>query len=694
MTEHIGRVLGGRYRLLSPLGSGASADVYLGDDVRLHRRVAIKMLHPSLAHDDAFLRRFRAEARAAAALSHPNILAVYDWDGEDPPYLITEYLKGGSLRAMLDAGHRLSPSQALVIGLQAAQGLDVAHRQGFVHRDMKPANLLFGGDGRLRVADFGLARAVAEAAMTEPTGAVLGTARYASPEQAQGENLTGQSDLYALGLVMIEAVTGKVPFAADTTVGTLMARLDRAVEVPEDMAALRPVVERLGAVSPSDRPDAAELVSELMDAATELPRPATLPLVGQSSLRQDVAPDTEDKTIVAGALAAPALGSPATVQQPALGAAPVAPVASTQMHVGTQSPAPAAAGPGGPGGPHPADPSRVPPGGAPKRSVKRRRVPGWFVPTLLTVLALLVGAGGAWFLREASVPSHTIPDELIGAEYEDLDDLIGDRGWRRDVTWEYSDDMEVDHISRTAPGPGAELKEGEKLEVVVSCGPLPVALPAGLEGTAGDDAEDQLIDQGFEVEVERDFNDDVDRGDVVEVAAETGATDERCASDEEVPEAGAPPGSTVVLHVSDGPEPTVPEVVGMPWDRAKDVLEEAGFEPQREGERNRDVRSGRVIRTDPAAGSTLEEGSEITVYVSQGGRGDDDDDDDDDNDGGESVQVPVLFGKTVEDAENTLESIGLELGNVDGSGDSFVRDQDPAAFQTVEEGTKVNIFMW
>src|SRR5919106_147484 len=225
MTEHIGRVLGGRYRLLSAVGSGASARVYLADDVRLRRRVAVKLLHPALADDELFLRRFRAEARAAAALSHPHILAVYDWSGdEDSPYLVTEYLGGGSLRSLLDAGHRLSPSQALVVGLETARALDHAHRQGFVHRDIKPANLLFGDDARLRVADFGLARAIAEAGWTEPTGAVLGTARYASPEQARGESVEGRSDLYSLALVLIEAVTGAVPFSADTTIATLLAR--------------------------------------------------------------------------------------------------------------------------------------------------------------------------------------------------------------------------------------------------------------------------------------------------------------------------------------------------------------------------------------------------------------------------------------------------------------------------------------
>ncbi|MET1049735.1 MAG: protein kinase, partial [Acidimicrobiales bacterium] len=206
MNDHVGRVLAGRYRLLAPIGAGGSAQVFLAEDTRLKRRVAVKLLHESYARDEAFIRRFRSEAQTAAGLNHPNLLAVFDWGEDEVPFLVTEFIGGGSLRAMLDQGQRLSISQATLIGLEAAKGLDHAHRQGLVHRDLKPANLLFGEDERLRIADFGLARALADAAVTEPSGAVLGTARYASPEQAQGRPLDGSSDIYSLALVLIEAV--------------------------------------------------------------------------------------------------------------------------------------------------------------------------------------------------------------------------------------------------------------------------------------------------------------------------------------------------------------------------------------------------------------------------------------------------------------------------------------------------------
>src|SRR3954447_1168888 len=298
IADQVGRVLGGRYRLLAPIGTGASAHVYSADDVVLRRRVAVKVLHAELADDEGFLRRFRAEAQAVATLRHPNIMNVYD-SGEDggSPYLVLELLGGGSLRAMLDRGHRLTPSQALLVGMEAAKALDYAHRRGLVHRDIKPANLLFDEEGRLCIADFGLARALAEATVTEPIGAMLGTARYASPEQARGSSVDGKADIYALALVLIEAVTGRVPFAADTTIATLMARIDTPLVAPPEMGPLGPVLEDAGKPNPADRPDAAGLVRGLDRAARTLPEPTALPLAGTHAI--------DDTTVIADLTAMP-----------------------------------------------------------------------------------------------------------------------------------------------------------------------------------------------------------------------------------------------------------------------------------------------------------------------------------------------------------------------------------------------------
>ena len=264
ITDSIGRVLGKRYRLLSALGTGASAHVYLAEDVSLQRHVAVKVLQPGLATDESFLKRFRAEARSVASLNHPHVLRVFDWgDDADGPYLVLEYLGGGSFRDMLDQGTRLSHSQAAKLGTAVAEGLAYAHARGLVHRDIKPANLLFDEEGRVRVADFGVARALAEAAWTEPAGAMVGTARYISPEAAQGKPVDGKADVYSLALVLYEAVTGTVPFVTDTTMGTLAARIGKPLPHHEALGPLDDVLARAAAPDVASRLDAAGLAARL-----------------------------------------------------------------------------------------------------------------------------------------------------------------------------------------------------------------------------------------------------------------------------------------------------------------------------------------------------------------------------------------------------------------------------------------------
>src|SRR6185437_3255149 len=297
ITDSIGRVLGNRYRLISALGTGASAHVFLAEDVSLQRQVAVKLLQPGLARDESFLKRFRAEARSVAGLNHPHILRVFDWgDDADEPYLVLEYLHGGSLRDVLDRGFRLTHAQAARLGAEVAQGLAYAHARGLVHRDIKPANLLFDEEGRVRIADFGVARALAEAAWTEPAGAMVGTARYASPEQAEGRNVDGRSDVYGLGLVLYESLTGEVPFVADTTVGTLMARVGADLPRHPALGPLDNVLVRATAPDLFDRLDASRMAALLEAAAASMPPPTPLPL----RVPLPGPADTRDMTAVAG----------------------------------------------------------------------------------------------------------------------------------------------------------------------------------------------------------------------------------------------------------------------------------------------------------------------------------------------------------------------------------------------------------
>ena len=457
LTDQIGRVLSGRYRLIAPIGTGASAQVFLADDVRLRRRVAVKLLHAALADDETFLRRFRAEAQAAASLSHPNIVAVYDWGDDDGrPYIVTEHLAGGSLRSVLDEHGPLTPSQALLVGLETTRALDYAHRRGFVHRDIKPANLLFGEDGRLRVADFGLARALAEAAWTEPQGAVLGTARYASPEQAQGESVDGRADVYSLGLVLIEIVSGTVPFAADTTIATLMARIGRPVPVPEVLGVLRKPLEHAGQPDPAERCDAAKLAVSLMACAEQLPRPEPIPLVASGPVVDLTEADDADATMLGSSAHAPS-----RLVEPGEETVTDVPVATRAV--------PAYA----PDADDGYDPPR-----------RRRR---WPIAVLAVVLAALLGVGAAWAVVEARAPSYEVP-VLVGNTEEAARQAVDGYGWKIERRTERQDGSEAGRVLRTEPEAGEPLEEGDTLVLYVSLGNTLAPVPGDLVGKTLDEA--------------------------------------------------------------------------------------------------------------------------------------------------------------------------------------------------------------
>src|SRR6187551_3353941 len=221
----IGQTLGGRYRLIELLGSGGMATIYRAADTQLGRDVALKLLRPEYLRDPDFNARFRQEAQAAASLSHPNVVTVYDY-GADPsgPFIVMELVDGEDLATILRRSGALPPRQAARIASAVARALAAAHAKGIVHRDVKPGNVIIGRDGQVKVADFGIARAVAEAALTLP-GTALGSVHYFSPEQARGEPTTASSDLFSLGIVLYEALTGQRPWEGDSAAGVAIARL-------------------------------------------------------------------------------------------------------------------------------------------------------------------------------------------------------------------------------------------------------------------------------------------------------------------------------------------------------------------------------------------------------------------------------------------------------------------------------------
>ena len=267
----IGQVLGGRYRLVELLGSGGMATIYRATDTGLGRDVALKLLRPEYLRDPDFSARFRQEAQAAASLSHPNIVHVYDY-GEDPsgPYIVMELIDGQDLATILRRSGALPPRQVARIGTGIARALAAAHARGLVHRDIKPGNVLIGSDGTVKVTDFGIARAVAEAQVTLP-GTTLGSVHYFSPEQARGEPATTSSDIYSLGIVLYEMLTGARPFEGDSAASVALARLTGPIpdpaavrpSVPSDLAS---ITRRALAVDPKDRWPSAAVMADALDA--------------------------------------------------------------------------------------------------------------------------------------------------------------------------------------------------------------------------------------------------------------------------------------------------------------------------------------------------------------------------------------------------------------------------------------------
>jgi eukaryotic-like serine/threonine-protein kinase len=264
-------VLGDRYRLEASIGSGGMAQVFRGQDTTLDRQVAIKILAPQFARDPSFVERFRREAQAAARLNHPNIVNVYDTgvDG-DTNYIVMEYVEGRTLAEYLTRGGTLAPRKAAEIAEKVAEALAAAHAQGVIHRDIKPANIMVTRDGRVKVMDFGIARLVAGPDTVEQTAAVLGTAAYLSPEQAQGQTVDARSDLYSLGIVLYEMVTGKPPFTGDSAMAVAYKHVQETPLPPSSLNAdvpprLDAVVMRALAKNPANRyQSAGEFRDDLM----------------------------------------------------------------------------------------------------------------------------------------------------------------------------------------------------------------------------------------------------------------------------------------------------------------------------------------------------------------------------------------------------------------------------------------------
>jgi eukaryotic-like serine/threonine-protein kinase len=551
----------GRYRILRKLGSGGMANVYLAEDQELGRRVAIKILNDRHATDDQFVERFRREAKNAAGLSHPNIVSIYDrGEAEGTYYIAMEYLDGRSLKELIVSRGPAPINVAIDYARQILAALRFAHRNGIVHRDIKPHNVLVDREGRLKVTDFGIARAGASQ-MTE-AGSIIGTAQYLSPEQAKGAPVDQTSDLYSVGILLYELLTGAVPFTGDTPVEIAMKHLSAKPEPPSALRAEIPneldkVVMRALAKDPHERYQTAEE----MDAD-----------LGRVAGGGTVSRATEEAATAIISRAPPA-------------ALTAAPTAVTQLR-------------------QPPPPYSPPPAYYDYDEPRRRAVWPWLVALLLVAGAIV----GAYFLYQQiqnQLSSSTVRvEKYVGLRELNAVQKIRSIGLVPNVIREPNADPRFPetYVFQQTPKPGAKTNKGNEVTVYSSSGPPQVTVPDVTGGTV-EEAVQRLADAKLKWRIVH-VDSDKSAGTVVLQSPTEGASVDQ--------------GTKVRLNVSNGPKPVaVPNVVGHTFETANSELQAAGFAVARH-----DVESSQpadtVVSTDPAVGTYQTKGARITVNVSKG----------------------------------------------------------------------------
>jgi beta-lactam-binding protein with PASTA domain len=663
----VGIVLEGRYRLEEHLARGGMSTVYTATDLRLHRTVAVKVMAEHLAHDPAFVDRFTREARAAAMLSHPNVVSVSDQGSDqDLVYLVMELIRGRTLRDLLQARGRLTVGEAFAVLEPVLSGLTAAHRAGIVHRDVKPENVLISTDGQVKVADFGLARAVAGTGQTSHTGGVLiGTVAYLSPEQLERGRSDARSDVYAAGVMLFELLTGHPPYGGDSALAVAYQHVHHDVPAPSVEVQTVPwqvdeLVARATRRDPASRPlDAGALLAEIADVRADLglarvPVPTGQAAGGPATLRptnRATAPrprqpsssgsDDDPRTEVLPPARVPRgrdAGRGTTVL-PGMGAGPTTHVAGARPSVAPRSAA-----------------LRT---GVPPHIRKRRFRLGLAV---LLLLAITVGAIGWWLGsgRWTDVPPLVgqSQESAIGQLQEaGLDPAFGEE--------QFSEDVPEGTVISADPS-GGRLIRGTDVTLVVSKGQERFAVDPTLVGQPLDAVRTALAEVPVTLATAQDYDQSVPAGSVIRFDPAPGAELKR--------------GDTVTAVVSEGRAPVeVPNVVGQDPDAATNILEDLGFTVQTSEGRSSDVAKGAVMGVDPSPSADPQPyGSTVTITVSVGVP---------------QVTVPDVKDMKKDEAIAALEAVGLKAETVTFVVGDRVFNQSPKKGEVVDEGTTVRILL-
>lgn len=702
-----GSLVDNRYRVKYRLARGGMSTVYLATDQRLDRDVALKVLHPHLVNDSNFLDRLAREARAAAKLSHPHVVGVLDqgYDGQTA-YLVMEYIKGHTLRDVINAKGALSPRLALALIDPVVEGLGAAHAAGLIHRDVKPENVLIAEDGRIKVGDFGLARAVTT---TTSTGTLIGTVAYLSPELVLGKPADARSDIYSTGIMLFEMLTGQQPFDGEVPIQVAYQHVNSTVGPPSDLVPglageVDELVQWCTANDPEKRPvDGNALLSELRHIRTNLSdqeldlqppaalhaaeaaggRPADTAVPGPERPPMPPRPAPGNHTEILAPVQRPTevishTSNPTSIFPPAARQLP--PAFGLEPGDGDEAYPPALHGRGlGHGEPNERalskreqrkldrddERARARAAATPLRTLRegnpRRRGVLWIV---ILVIAALLATGAGWFFGMGPGSPGTVP-AVANRTVAEAQQLLRAAGFQSSTQDVFDDDVRAGLVVGSEPEAGTEIRKFQQVSLFVSKGPQLFPLPA-LSGKSLDDAKSALNSAEMAL------------GKV------TGKFDEKAAAGTvlaQSPAAGTrvKHGTPVSLTVSKGPQPIpVPDVRGEEQGAAVQAIEAAGLkavvDPKTVHDRN--VPKGAVVRQAPATGN-LTRGETVTLTISEGPK---------------LVKVPNYIGEQVSDAREALEKRGFEVrvNNILGGFFGTVRDQDPVDTE-VPEGSVVTL---
>ena len=631
----IGLLVDERYRVTRRLARGGMATVYVAQDERLDRPVALKVMHPHLADSDAFVERFRREARSAARIVHPGVVSVFDQGvvtGQG--FLVMELIDGTNLRQLLRAQGAFTIPQALRYTTDTLEALRAAHRVGVIHRDIKPENILVPSDGPAKVTDFGLARAASEVSMSS-TGNMLGTVAYIAPEIATTAEADARSDIYSVGIMLYEMLTGAVPWAGEPPLQ--IASHHVSDDVPSPSAAqpwipreIDDLVAALTAREPANRPaDASDAIDLVARAAAAIPS-------NLANRRAEVAPGERHRASETSALNTEIMSAQFTRPLPAPASSSVA-----LVHTSGATQAAQAASP-------------------PKKSA---RATAWIA--LVVLLLVVAGLGGRWWWTEYGPGSYLTMPETTGRTLTDVQADLDALGLHTQVEEEFSDDIDTGSVTRSDPEGGSSVHKRAEVQLYVSKGVDMKTVPE-VTGKSQDEAQRSLTDAGLAVGAVTDaYSEDVPQGQVISQSVAAGTS---LAHD-----------SAVDIVLSKGREPlTVPTLSGLSASAAKSAIEDLGLVAAPTEAYSDTVAEGQVISQQTREGSTLHRGDSVAYTVSKGP---------------EKVAIPDVVGLQREEARSLLEGAGFTVKEEAILGGFFgtVRSSDPAAGTMTKKGSTVTI---